>query len=220
MRIPTAFRRLAISAVLLFAARAQAVPLYYTFSGEVVYSTMPEYPLGRSVTYVFLVDRDAQGYVVDGAGTISMMDDYFEAPDYYQDFFLAEYVGGDIIPRDNPASLTFQSSHYGMDIRRYDELFSAVRGSNGDPAGFDLLDIWADGSLFGDWTEGRSVLGENFVSAGGAPNDSYSSTLVLTSIDTQNPFETGAVPEPSAIALFALGLLGIGLSLRKRTGRG
>ena len=192
------------------------MPLYYSFSGEVIYSTLPEYPLGRSVSYVFLVDREAQGYFVDGAGIAHVMDDDYETADYYRDYFLAEYLGGDIIPWDDPASSIRESSHYGMDIRRYDELYSTVRGSNADLAGFDLLDIWSYGARFDDWTVGSGILGENFVSRGGAPNSSYSSSLTLASISAENPLEMSTVPEPSAIALFSLGLLGLGFSLRRR----
>ncbi len=86
--------------------------------------------------------------------------------------FLAEYVGGDIIPWDDPAASRLESAHYGMDIRRYDEYFSTLRGSNADPAGFDLLDVWSGSSLFGDWYAGMDLYGVNFVSAGQAPNQS------------------------------------------------
>jgi len=67
MATPSVFRPLPIAAALILgaAARPQAVPLYYSFAGQVSYSTLSEYPLGTDVTYVFRVDRDAPGYTVD-----------------------------------------------------------------------------------------------------------------------------------------------------------
>jgi hypothetical protein len=205
------------SALLLIAAvRPQAVPLYYSFAGQVVYTTLSDHPLGMDVSYVFRVDRDATGYTVDGQGQTQTLGDYVEQPDYFTKYFLADYVGGSILPQDNPASEYKESSHYGMDIMRYEnEIFSALRGSNSDGSGFDLLDIWSADALFEDWQVGKHVLGENFVANGsGEPNDSYSSSLVLASIDARNPFEPQSVPEPSSYALFGLGILGLCLSLR------
>jgi hypothetical protein len=205
-----------VASILAAAARPLATPLYYSFTGQVVYSTLSAYPLGTDVTYVFRVDRDAPGYTVDNLGQARPQEDYVEQPDYFTRYFLADYIGGSIVPADNPASETKESSHYGMDQMHYgSDIFSALRGSNSDPAGMDLLDIWSADQLFEDWQVGKSVLGENLVeNEPGALNSSYSSSLVLASIDTRNPFDVPAVPEPSAYALFALGLLGLCLSLR------
>jgi hypothetical protein len=224
MATPTTLRLFfsAAACILLAAARPQAVPLYYSFAGQVIYSTMSDYPLGMDVTYVFRVDRDATGYTVDGQGQTQQMGDYVEQPDYFTKYFLADYIGGSIIPADNPASEYKESSHYGMDIMRYEtEIFSALRGSNSDPGGFDLLDVWSADALFEDWQVGKNVLAEDFVINGpGESNSSYSSSLVLTSIDPRNPFETPSVPEPASYALFALGVLGLCMSLRGARPRG
>jgi hypothetical protein len=47
-----------------------------------------------------------------------VLEDYVEEPDYFTKYFLADYIGGNIIPHDNPASEIKESSHYGMDIMR------------------------------------------------------------------------------------------------------
>jgi hypothetical protein len=206
----------AAALLLVAAARPQAVPLYYSFTGQVDYTTLSDYPLGMDVTYVFRVDRSAPGYTVDGLGQAQAMADYVEEPDYFTKYFLADYIGGSNNPSDNPASEDKESSHYGMDIMRYqDEIFSALRGSNSDAGGMDLLDIWSADALFEDWQVGMNVQGENFVQNGpGEENSTYGSSLVLASIDTRNPLEAPTVPEPSTYALFALGLVGLCLSLR------
>lgn len=216
IRLPLRALVSAAALVLGAAARPQAVPLYYAFAGQVIYTTLPGYPLGMDVTYVFRVDRDAPGYIVDGNGNVLVQGDDVESPDYFRKYFLADFVGGNIIPTDNPASPIKESDHFGMDIMRYEsELYSALNGSNSDPSGADWLSVWSGSSLFSDWQVGQSFLGEDVVLNGpGESNSSYSSSLVLASIGESNPLEVQAVPEPRSYALFALGLLGLCLSLR------
>jgi hypothetical protein len=218
MASPIPFRPSVLAAALILgaASRPQAVPLYYSFAGQVVYSTLSGYPLGADVTYVFRVDTGAPGYTVDGSGQARTLSDEIEGPDFFQKYFLADYVGGSALAADNPASEEKESFHYGMDLMGYEDgPFSALRGSNSDPRGMDLLDIWSTEGFFADWHVGQSFLGENLVvNAPGELNSSYSSSLVLTSIGAENPLEVAAVPEPSAYALFVLGLLGLCLSLR------
>ena len=206
--------------LMLGAASTPATPLYYSFQGEVIYSNASEYDLGRSISYVFLVDQAIDGYGLDGDGNVQPIGDDIEALDYYSLSFYAAYVGGDAFASDNPLSPIRQSCFCGIDQVHYDEIFSALRGSNGDLGGFDNLDIWSYETRFSDWTVGQNLLAENFVSNGpGELNTSYSSSMILASITEENPMHP-SVPEPSILALFGMGLMGLVLvSKSRRSGR-
>lgn len=207
---------LTASFLLLAAAWASATPLYYSFQGQVIYSNASDYVLGQPVSYVFLVDQDIDGHSLDGAGNVQPIGDEIEAADYFRLSFYAAYVGGDAFASDNPMSSIHESCFCGIDIVRYDEIFSALRGSNGDLSGFDNLDIWSYETRFSDWAVGQSLLAENFVSNGdGMPNTSYSSSMTLTAITEENPYPA-SVPEPSMLALFGLGLMGVALASKSR----
>lgn len=207
---------LAAALILGAAARPQAVPLYYSFAGQVVYSTLSDYPLGTDVTYVFRVDRDATGYTVDGQGQVQPLGDDIEQPDYFRKYFLAQYVGGSAVPWDNPASEYHESDDYGMEIMRYEnEIYGSLRGSNSDPSGWDMLEISSSDAFPENWQVGQRFVAEDVVFNGpGEMNSSQSAFVTLTGIGADNPFEVQSVPEPSAYALFGLGLLGLCFSLR------
>jgi len=204
-----------VAAALLSAPASHAVPLYYTFQGNVVYTTTEARPLGMPVDFTFLVDRDVDGQTMDAEGNLTTVADYYEAVDYYTLSFYSAYVGGSALPSDNPEAPIKQSSLLGVELRRYDEIFSAVRGSNSDRGGYDLIDIWSYDLNIGDWYVGQSLLGENFVMNGpGELNTSFSSALTLTSITDYNPL--AAVPEPSTLSYLGLGLVGLGAAFWKR----
>jgi PEP-CTERM motif-containing protein len=211
-----ALRLLIAASLSLGAASATATPLYYSFQGQVIYSNASDYALGRPISYVFLVDQAIDGYSLDGAGNVQPIGDDIEAVDFFSLSFYASYVGGDAFTSDNPMSSIRQSCFCGIDQVHYDEVFSALRGSNGDLSGFDNLDIWSYGTRFSDWTVGQNLLAENFVSNGpGALNTSYSSSMILTAITEENPMPA-SVPEPSILALFGMGLVGAVLVSKSR----
>ncbi len=202
-------------ATLLTAPASYAVPMYYTFEGNVIYTTTETHPLGMAVNYTFLVDRDLDGVSLDEFGNPTIIPDYLEAIDYYALSFYAAYVGGSALTTDNPASEYKSSAQHGDEIRRYDEIFSALRGSNSDLSGFDLIDIWSYEVNFGDWYVGQSLNVENLVANGPGENSTmYSAALTLTSITDYNPLES--VPEPSTLSFMGLGLLGLGAAFWKR----
>lgn len=198
---------------------ATATPLYYSFQGQVIYSNASAYALGQSVSYVFLVDQSIDGHSLDGAGNMQPIGDHIEALDFFRLSFYAAYVGGDAFTSDNPLSPIRQSCFCGIDQVQHNEVFSALRGSNGDLGGFDNLDIWSYETRFSDWAVGQSLLAENFVGNGpGELNTSYSSSMMLTAITEENPLPA-SVPEPSILALFGMGLMGMLLVSKSRYSR-
>ncbi|MDQ3002126.1 MAG: PEP-CTERM sorting domain-containing protein [Fibrobacterota bacterium] len=207
------------AALLLAPFTSSATPLYYVFQGHVIHSTVPSHALGSSVDYTFLVDRDQDGATIDESGNLSDIPDFFEEIDWYTLSFHASYVGGSALDFDNPASPFKQSCFCGVEQRHYEEKFSALRGSNSDRRGFDLIDIWSTDLGFPDWHVGQSLLAENFITnAPGELNSTYSSALTLTAIEDYNPI--AMIPEPSTFASFGLGFLGLGALFMKRKHRG
>jgi hypothetical protein len=220
---PLRLGRILFAAFLLSAlGKSGATPVYYSFQGEVVYSTLPEYALGRTVSYTFLVDQEVDGYEVDGQGGVIPLADDIEAVDWFRLSFLSSYVGGDAIMMDNPNSNTKMSEHDGVDqVQYHPNYFSALNGSNSDPSGFDVLSIYSVDTRINDWFVGQKLLAENFVqNEEGVDNSSYSSSLTLTGITCYNPLAVTAVPEPGTLALFGFGALGLGFLFRPRRSRG
>jgi len=125
-------------------------------------------------------------------------------------------VGGSAVPWDNPGSEYHESDYYGMEIMRYEsEIYGALRGSNSDPRGWDMIEISSPEAFPENWQVGQQFVAEDVIFNGpGEMNSSQSGFVTLTAIGSDNPFEVQSVPEPSAYALFGLGLLGLCFSLR------
>jgi hypothetical protein len=103
-----------------------------------------------------------------------------------------------------------------MEIMRYEsEIYGALRGSNSDPSGSDMIEISSAEAFPENWQVGQQFVAEDVIFNGpGEMNSSQSGFVTLTGIGSDNPFEVQSVPEPSAYALFGLGLLGLCFSLR------
>jgi hypothetical protein len=188
-------------AIVMSALPTLASPVYYTFSGQVTSSQYAAIAVGQTVSYTFSVDLDQQGYTITDSDVQPLADD----PSSGVDWFLADYVSGDAIAID-PAFAISNESHYGFVQSSGSGDNSALKGSNADPSGLDIIWIAGNGNI-SDWTLGQSVTGQNQIASNSAPYSfAVNSNLTLTSISGGT---AAAVPEPSEWVLFGGGLLGM-----------
>lgn len=196
------------SAILLAASMASATPVYYTFTGAITSINAPqgEYAVGNPLSYTFMVDLDAQGYIKQ-YGSLFYFQDASDANGTV-DYFLVEYVGGNALPTDyNPGNpIEF---HRGISQNYFGTANAILAGSNFDPAGGDNINL-SHGGTFDTWYEGQT----GFYSTNYNRQISLAGAMTLVDISTVNPY--AAVPEPSTVAMIGLGMLGLGFGARKR----
>ncbi|HLP42021.1 MAG TPA: PEP-CTERM sorting domain-containing protein [Fibrobacteria bacterium] len=201
---------LTAAALLLAGNSAMALPVY-TFAGSVTSSNYAGINVGQCVSYSFRVNFDEQGYYYAAGGTFSERL-YLSYNDngLLDEYFVADYLYGNAISTDIPLRYW---EPFGEDHMVAQSPTGGVTfyGSNSDRSGSDFISISGPGFL-SDWKVGQSVWGGNSVLGNGGEGLNVSSRLTLVSISDDQP----AVPEPSVMALFGLGLIGLtGGVLRK-----
>jgi hypothetical protein len=196
------------SALLLAASLASATPVYYTFAGTVVTTNASQigYGFGTAISYTFMVDLDAQGYIKQYGSPFAFQD--ASDANGFIDYFLVEYVGGSALTTDyNPGNpLEF---HRGYSQNYNTSVNSTLAGSNFDPAGADNITVSRNGT-FDTWYEGQT----GFTSSNYNRQYTINGAMTLVDISDVNPY--AAVPEPSTVAMMGLGLIGMGAAFRKR----
>jgi hypothetical protein len=197
-----------------------AVPMYYTFEGEVSFMSGSFDPadygidvqMGQSVSYTFIVDTDLDGYYERDSVQYSLAD----GNGY--DYFYTELVSEELIPE-----IYYNRYQYHYGTQRDD-------GTGVQLTGGSLVTIRNAGAtgqnangILSDWTIGTELYAQDYFSIGsvdtGYARYLYESQVVITSICTT--LDCGAsvsVPEPGTLTVFGLGLLGMGV-LRRRRGR-
>ncbi|GEM_PF-4322737 len=208
--LPWYFRFAAIAIGL--GSTLHATPVYYSFSGAVSANTgIAGYTLGQKVSLIVAVDRNKDGYQNYNGAT------YTNADRPGEDFFQVDYVGGDLAAADAVAFTTLDSHTGHTDAGGSLELTV----SNLDLSGNDYFTIqdWSHG--LDAWTIGQSGISGTHImwDANIFWYQTAAMNLTLTNISRSNPLAPkipDAAPEPSSLALFGLGMMGLAGMARMR----
>lgn len=204
-----------IVTLLSLTGKAQALPMYYTFSGWITYLQVGEPGIiadaGLSVedpiSYTFIVDLDAPGSVRQNSGTVTT------TSDVVYDSFYDDYYSGDALTEKDGGFYNAAS-----DIAEYNygyQCFSLspcgfLLGNSGD----DIVQISSDVLPVHWWIIYDTVWGINKVYDSTGAYETVYSQLSLIDISPVN------VPEPSTLLLVMIGILGLlAFNRRKKTGQ-
>jgi hypothetical protein len=205
------------SVALFVSAQALATPMYYTFEGNVSYLDQRDpidVNIGDAVSYTFVIDFEAAGFVtdIDGVATSEYVDNSSA------DYFFADLLSGEM---DDRGFYDPYIGEYNYGIVTTDGNYT-LHGGNRVDIGNYSQELGASGGYgrdtsiptISDWTVGLELYALDYSYTGRF--NTIESRVTLTSIcPTLNCNASTNVPEPSTIAIMALGLLGINFYRRK-----
>jgi len=197
-----------------------AVPMYYTFEGEVIYDRWDTLGLldafgitnGDQISYTFLIDIERQGIEWENDGVI--YGTYKDRPN--NDMFFAKLISDPYLTPDwyNPDYGTYVGDNDSDPFERADFSDYSMQGGREDEVTFKMSHrVWisSDEGFIQDWQVGKIVDSSEWVNGPGENIYSgFGSELTLTKI------ESVPVPEPTTMFLFCTGIAGLAGSRIRR----
>jgi hypothetical protein len=197
--------------ILVFGAlqvSAKADLMYYTFEGNVTFSTVSEIVVGTKTTYVFGVDFDAQGLYdyLNPSRPDSLFTDYKEDINNLGrtvDYVYVDVVGQTLLSDENDRDV--YEYNFGASIDFFDNSKLPDRNFLFGGQQYSNVQVYTPLYSLDKWEIGTNVIGfEQSLNASTNRLNRLYSNLTLTSISSNY-----SVPEPSVIFLMIAGILGL-----------
>ena len=214
----------AISCLHIMSNKANAAPVYYTFSGEVTYVNDTQgliatqgLGVGSHVSYTFIVDADLQAYKYRVDGTVEVFSDV-QVPSWRADRFYVDYYSGDALLKDGNGWYTdplssgynqfkYAEYNYGDNSWLSGSGINAFVKMNSDDNSLAIQDF----EYYFPWETATNIRAENRIRSSINGNES----VLVAYLNFSGSSDTPPVPIPGAVLLFGSSLVGI-IGIRRR----
>ncbi len=208
--------------LLVCSPKANAAPVYYTYSGVVTGVTDPQgliaaqgLGVGSEVSYTFMVDMNLPASQRQVNGTVETHNDVTKFSTWGANRFLVDYYRGNALSKDgngwftNPASAGYDSSKYA----EYNYGTNQWRSGYYGPTYLGLVRMNSDDNIF-------AISRSSYFPWGTSVTNLQATNTIFSSADGTEHFlniilnfdgssTTAPVPVPGAVWLLGSGLIGI-----------